>query len=58
MVTNGDYTFDVEHWVMYRIVESVWCLPETDIKLYVNYTSTTTTKYVRYLTRYFKIFLR
>ena len=25
-------------WVMYRIVESLYCTPETNITLYVNYT--------------------
>ena len=27
-----------EHWVMYGIVESMYCTPETNITLYVNYT--------------------
>jgi len=39
MVTDGDYTYSSEHWVVYRIVKSVCCTPETNIILYVNYTS-------------------
>ena len=31
-----EYTYD-EHWVMYRIVESLYCTPETNFTLYVNY---------------------
>ena len=27
-----------EHGVMYRMVESLYCIPETNITLYVNYT--------------------
>ena len=27
-----------EHWVIYEIVESLYCTPETNIILYVNYT--------------------
>lgn len=30
-------TYRDEHWEMYRIVESLCCTPETNIKLYVNY---------------------
>lgn len=29
------YTLNDEHWVMYRIIESLYCTPETDIRLYV-----------------------
>lgn len=29
-----------DHWVMYEIVESVYCTRETKITLYVNYTGT------------------
>jgi len=36
MVTDGDYTY-CEHWVIYRIVESVCCTTETNITVYANY---------------------
>ena len=39
MVTVGDHTYYGEHRVMQRIVKSVCCTPETNIILYVNYTS-------------------
>ena len=39
MVTDGNYTYPGEQWVMYRIVESICCAPETNIILYVDYTS-------------------
>lgn len=29
-----------EHWVLYRSVESPYCTPETNMKLYVNYPGT------------------
>ena len=32
------YTYHDEHWVMYRLVESLYCTPETTIALYVNNT--------------------
>ena len=32
------YTYPNEHRVMYRIVESLYCTPETNVTLYVNYT--------------------
>ena len=38
MVTDGDHTYD-EHGVMYRIVKLLFCTPETNITLYVNYIS-------------------
>ena len=28
------------HWVIYGIVESLYCTPETNITLYVNYAGT------------------
>lgn len=40
MVTHGDYIDCGEHWVIYKIAESVCCILETNIKLYVKYTST------------------
>ena len=43
MVTDRDHTQHSEHWVMHRIVGSVWCIPEANITLYVSYTSTTKT---------------
>ena len=33
---DKEYTYH-EHSVMYRAVESLYCIPETNIKLYVNY---------------------
>ena len=36
MVTDGDYTYCS---IMYRIVESICCTPETNITLYANYAS-------------------
>ena len=41
MVTDDNYTYNGEHCVMYKIVESLCCTPETNIILYVNYTSIT-----------------
>ena len=32
-----EYTCD-EHWVMYGIVESLYCTAQTNITVYVNYT--------------------
>ena len=32
-----EYTYHDEHRVMYRVVESLYCTPETNITLYVNY---------------------
>lgn len=37
MVTNGDYPYCGEYWVMHGIVESTCCTPETNT-LYVNFT--------------------
>ena len=34
----NEYTYHDEHWEMYRIVESLYCTPETNITLYVNCT--------------------
>ena len=39
MVTDGDYTYSGEHWIIYNIVESLCCTPETKITSYVNYIS-------------------
>ena len=33
-----EYTYHDEHWVIYRIVESLYCTPETNMTLYVKYT--------------------
>ena len=38
MVTEGNYTYS-EHFVMYIIMKSLCCTPETTIILYINYTS-------------------
>lgn len=35
MVTDSGYTCHGEHWEMYRIVESLFYMPETNIMLYV-----------------------
>ena len=39
MVTDGDYACHGEHWVVYRTVEWLCCIPETNTTLYVNCTS-------------------
>ena len=39
LVTDGNYTSGGGHWVIHKIVKSVYCLPETNITLYINYTS-------------------
>ena len=38
MIEIKKYTYHDEHRVMYRIVESLYYTPETNITLYVNYT--------------------
>ena len=38
MVAGGDYTCG-EHQVMHKTVKSTCCTPETNVTLYVNYTS-------------------
>lgn len=40
MVTDANYTYNVEHVRMYIIVKLSCCIPETTIVLYVNCTST------------------
>ena len=35
---DQEYAYTDEHWVMYKIVELLYCIPETNITLYVNYT--------------------
>ena len=37
MVTDGNYTFHGEHFVMFRTIESVWYIPETKKTFYVIY---------------------
>ena len=32
-----EFTYHDEHWIMYRIVESLYCTPEINIRLYDNY---------------------
>ena len=39
MVTNSYWTGHGDHFVMYLTAESVCCTPETNLILYVNYTS-------------------
>ena len=33
-----EYSYHGEHWAMYKIVKSLYCTPENNITLYVNYT--------------------
>lgn len=33
---DEEYTFCDEYWVVYRITESLWYTPETNITLYIN----------------------
>ena len=40
MVANGNWTYCGDHFAMYTNIESLYCTPETNIMLYVNYTST------------------
>ena len=35
---NSEHIYQSEHWIMYRIVKSLYCTSETKIKLYINYT--------------------
>ena len=37
MVTEGDYIYCGEHFIMYRIVESICCTPETNIVCQVHF---------------------
>ena len=39
VVPDGDYTYCGEHCARDRLVKSLCCTPETNITLYVNYTS-------------------
>ena len=39
MVTDHNYTYHGEDCIMYKLVTSLCCMPETNITLYVNYTS-------------------
>ena len=39
MVTDGYQTCCDDHFIMYLIVRSLCCTPETNIILYINYTS-------------------
>ena len=39
MVTNGNWIYYGDHFVMYKNIESVCCTPETNITLCVNYNS-------------------
>lgn len=38
-VTDGSYIRSGGHFLMYITVESLYCTPEANILLYVNYTS-------------------
>ena len=33
-----EYNYYDEHWIMYRIVEPLNCIPETNITIYIDYT--------------------
>lgn len=35
LVEHNQYTYLDEHWDMYRIVESLNCIPKTNIMLYL-----------------------
>ena len=35
---DEDYTYHDEHWVTYRIIVSLYCLPESNLTLYDNCT--------------------
>ena len=39
MMTDGNYTYCGDHFVMFIIVKSLCCTPDTNIILHVNYTS-------------------
>ena len=36
---TDNYTYYGEHFIVYVIVESLCCIPETNVGLHVNYTS-------------------
>lgn len=38
-MTNDNYTDHDEHFVMHTVVKALCCTPETNMILYVNYTS-------------------
>lgn len=38
MLTDGNWTYPGDHFIMYTNVESLSCTPETNIILCVNYT--------------------
>ena len=37
---DGQYTYHAEHRIIYKSGKSICCIPETNITLYINYTST------------------
>ena len=41
MLTDGNYTYCGEHYVMYRTIKSPCGRPETNVTLYVNHISVT-----------------
>lgn len=41
MGTDGNQTYCGDHFEMYTNVKSLSCIPETNVMLYVNYTSKT-----------------
>lgn len=43
-MTDADNTYQGEHRIMYRIVQTMLYTPETEITSYVNYTSITNFK--------------
>ena len=38
MIGIKEYTGHDKHWVMYETVETLYCIPETKITPYINYT--------------------
>ena len=54
---NEEYTYCDEHWVMYKIAESLYCTPETNITLYVNCSSIKIAMVLRFQLMDLKLFL-
>lgn len=36
MVTDGNYTYSGDHYTVHKNVKSFWCMPETNLILYVS----------------------
>lgn len=39
LLGDQEYTYHDEHYIIYRIIESLYCAPEHYITIHVNYTS-------------------